>query len=183
MSFPYGGYTGRLLRVNLTTAEMAMEDLDPDVCRNFIGGPGIAARILFHEVPPFVDSFDPRNRLIIATGPLTGTGVEGAVTASVVTVSTLSNGAVATNMNGTLALKMKECGYDAVILQGTSLRWVYLHIDEQGQARLLDANDLLGMDTLQTEEVLRTRHGDRALRRRDATVSVACIGPAAARDL
>ncbi|MDP6100708.1 MAG: aldehyde ferredoxin oxidoreductase C-terminal domain-containing protein [Dehalococcoidia bacterium] len=178
MSFPYGGYTGRLLRVNLTTAEMAMEDLDPDVCRNFIGGPGIAARILFHEVPPFVDSFDPRNRLIIATGPLTGTGVEGAVTASVVTVSTLSNGAVATNMNGTLALKMKECGYDAVILQGTSLRWVYLHIDEQGQARLLDANDLLGMDTLQTEEVLRTRHGDRALRRRDATVSVACIGPA-----
>jgi glycosyltransferase involved in cell wall biosynthesis len=79
MPFPYGGYTGRLLRVNLTTAEITVEDLDPDVCRAFVGGPGIAAHILFQEVPPFIEAFDPRNRLIIASGPLTGTGVDGAV--------------------------------------------------------------------------------------------------------
>ncbi|MEE9202802.1 MAG: aldehyde ferredoxin oxidoreductase C-terminal domain-containing protein [Dehalococcoidia bacterium] len=178
MTFPYSGYTGRLLRVNLTTGEISPEDLDPEVCRAFIGGPGIAAHTLFQEVPPFVDAYDPRNRVIFATGPLTGTGVDGAVTVSLVTVSALSNGAVATNMNGTFAPKLKACGYDAIVLHGTSRRWVYLHIDARGQAQLLDAADLLGLDTLETEEVLRGRYGDQAPRRKEASVSVACIGPA-----
>lgn len=178
MAFPYGGYTGRILRVNLTTGEIAPEDLAPAVCRAFIGGPGTAAHTLFREVPTFAGAHDPRNRVIFATGPLTGSGVDGAVTASIVTVSALSNGAVATNMNGTFALKLKACGYDSIVIQGTSRRWVYLYISSEGSAQLMDASHLLGMDTWQTEETLRTTYGDRASLRKDATVSVACIGPA-----
>ena len=71
------GYTGNLLRIDLTTGRIATEKLDPVVLRQYLGGAGLGLRLLYDEVPPSADWSDPENRFIIATGPLNGTAVEG----------------------------------------------------------------------------------------------------------
>ncbi len=69
------GWTGKLLRVDLTTGRHRVEPTREDWLRDFLGGRGLASRYLFAEMDPRVDAFSPDNRLIFATGPLTGTPV------------------------------------------------------------------------------------------------------------
>jgi len=67
------GYMGKILRVNLTTGELKDEALDKSVAKDYIGGAGLASKILYDEVDPTVDALSPENKIIFATGPLTGT--------------------------------------------------------------------------------------------------------------
>ncbi|MFC1945455.1 aldehyde ferredoxin oxidoreductase N-terminal domain-containing protein, partial [Chloroflexota bacterium] len=90
---PIGGYAGRLLRVDLTRSKITEESLDESELRKYVGGAGIGAKYLYEEVPPEVTWSDPENRLIIATGPLSGTRIPGGGTWSVSTKGCLTNGA------------------------------------------------------------------------------------------
>lgn len=169
MSNTIGGYNGKLLRVDLSDGKLTEEKLDADVLEKYMGSLGLGGYYLYKEVPAGVDAFDPENRLVLATGPLTGTRIPGSGTWSAVTKGTLTGLAAASQANGWFGARLKFAGYDAVIIQGSSPKLVYLLIRD-GKAEIRDASKLAGMDTLETERTLKAELGE--------SVSVAAIGPA-----
>ncbi len=148
------GYMGKILRVDLTHGTTAVEDLDPSVAERYLGGSGFGAHILAREVPAGIEWNDPENRLIVASGPLGGTSISGTGTFSLVTKGPMTNLAVTTQANGFLGAYLRFAGFDALIIQGRSPRWVYLHIAD-GTATLRDAAFLVGKDTWQLQEAVR----------------------------
>jgi aldehyde:ferredoxin oxidoreductase len=165
-------YTGKLLRVDLSTATMTDETVDPAAMRKFIGGTGLGADILYREVPPGVEWDHPENRLILGSGPLGGTRIMGSGTISIVTKGPMTNGATSTQANGFLGAFLRFNGYDGIVVQGASDRLVYLCLND-GKAELRDASHLRGMDTWQTQDAIAAELG-----RKEGDVSVFGIGPA-----
>ena len=92
-----GGYTGRILRIDLTTERIWTETLTPEECRYYLGAVGIGYKILWEEVPPETAWDDPENRLFLGSGPLAGTPVWGTGSLTVVTRGAMTGGAVVTN--------------------------------------------------------------------------------------
>ena len=137
------GYMGRVLRVDLTSELITEESLDEAVLRQYIGGAGLGAKVLYDEVPPGVEWSDPENRLILATGPLNGSNVAGAGTFCSVTKGCLTNGGASSQANGYFGAYLKFSGYDAIIIQGVARRWLYLCVHD-GTAELRDASHLVG---------------------------------------
>ena len=169
---PVPGYAGRLLRIDLTGETTMAEPLDEATLRRWVGGTGLGAKYLYEEVPPGVQWSDPENRLIIASGPLGGTRVNGGGTYSVVTKGALTDGATATQANGFFGAYLRFSGFDGILLQGAASGWVYIYVHD-GVAELRDASHLLGKATWETEDAIKEELG---LAGRKA--SVACIGPA-----
>ncbi len=169
--FP-SGYAGKFLRVDLTTGTLTEERWDPDSLRKWVGGTGVGAKVLYDEVDPSISWSDPSNRLVMATGPLAGTSVMGTGTVSFVMKGTLTNGATSTQANGFMGAYMKFAGFDAVIVQGQSPRWVYLYMHD-GVAELRDAGHLLGLDTYELQEKITEELG-----KKERQLSVLGIGPA-----
>jgi aldehyde:ferredoxin oxidoreductase len=141
---------GRLLRVDLTTRQIGMEQVTEAVCRKYIGGLGMGARILYDEVPPGTDWNSPGNRLILSAGPLNGTLVAGTGSFSVVTKGALTNGAASSQANGYFGAFLRLAGFESVVMEGISDDWVYLYIHD-GVAELRNASHLVGQDTWETE--------------------------------
>ena len=168
----FKGYCGRFLRVDMTAGgikEERLEDkFDEPTLKKLLGGANIGLKILYDELSPGVDPYDPENRLVFATGPLTGTGAICTGPYAVITKGPLTNLAAVSTANGFFGARLKFAGYDAVILQGAAQDWKYLFIHD-GVAELRDASHLVGKDTWETEQLIRQELGNK--------VSVACIGP------
>jgi len=171
MSQTLWGYMGKILRVNLTSGTHWDEPLEPALVENYLGGTGLGAEYLYREVPPGVEWDDPRNLIVMASGPVGGTALAGSGTFSLVTKGPMTNLAVASQANGFWGAYIKSAGYDAVIIQGQSPRWVYLSITDS-KVELRDASALLGKDTWETEDAVREDLGTKA------RLSVYGIGPA-----
>lgn len=171
MSNRLWGYMGKILRVDLTSGSIADESLRPEMAERYVGGSGFGADYLYREVQPGVEWNDPQNRIILASGPLGGTRVSGTGTFSLVTKGPMTNLAVTTQANGFWGAFIKFAGYDAVIIQGQSSGWVYLHIAD-GKAELRDASKILGKDTWEIEDAIRQEIGT------NKKMSVFGIGPA-----
>ncbi len=169
------GWMGKILRVNLTEHKYAIEDLDEDLARDYIGGRGLATKILYDEIDPAIDAFDPENKLIFATGPLTGTGAVGSSRFVVVTKSPLGNIGNG-NAGGYFGPEMKYAGYDVIIFEGKSPTSVYLWIDDD-QIEFRPADDLWGKTVHQTEDEIKS-----SLETEDPwkkrSIHIASIGPA-----
>lgn len=165
------GYMGKILRVDLTIGSITEETLDPLTAAQYVGGSGFGTEYLYREVPPGVEWHHPENRIIMASGPLGGTVVSGTGTFCLVTKGPMTNLAVTTQANGFWGSFLKFAGYDALIIQGRSPDWVYLHISD-GAAELRDASGVLGTDTWESEEAIRRDLGDSGM------MSVFGIGPA-----
>ena len=163
------GYMGRMLRVDLSKEELKDEVLDEKLCRQFIGGYGLGARLLFSRQEPGVDPLGPDNKLGFVTGMLTGTPAISASRYVVVGKSPLTGGWGDANSGGHFGPHMKFAGYDSVLFTGISEKPVYLYINN-GKAELRDAAHLWGKDSFETEDVLRSELGK--------DVEVACIGQA-----
>lgn len=163
-------YTGRYLRVDLTAGKITKEQLDPQLVRKYVGGSGIGTRIIYDEVPPSVQPFDPENRLVFNSGPLNGTRIPGSGTYFVATKGPLTGMLSCAQSNGFFGARLRFAGYDGVIFQGASPEWVYLWIHD-GEAELRPAGHLVGLDTWDTQDRLQAELGGRQ-------VGVACIGPA-----
>ncbi|MBI4188527.1 MAG: hypothetical protein HY529_04890 [Chloroflexi bacterium] len=166
------GYAGRLLRVDLNTEQITDEKLDEETARKYLGGTGIGAKYLYDEVPAGVGWSDEANRLIMTSGPLGGTSVGGSGTVSVVTKGALTDGASATQTNGFFGAFLRFAGYDGIIVQGKAKRWLYLYVHD-GRAELKDASHLLGKDTWETADLIKSELGQT-----ERGMSVASIGPA-----
>jgi len=164
------GWTGKLLRVNLTSGNVAVEDIPGDWRRDYIGGRGLAARYLHEELDPLVDPLSPENVMIFATGPLTGTPAPCGARYMVVTKGALTNAITTSNSGGHWGPELKFAGYDLLILEGKADKPVYLYIYND-QVELRDASEYWGKGVGDTEDGLRDELGIPTLR-------VACIGPA-----
>jgi aldehyde:ferredoxin oxidoreductase len=164
-----GGYLGRVLRVDLSSETITVEPLDDSILRKFIGGAGLGARYLYNEVPPGVEWSDPENRLLFFSGPFGGTRYAGSGMIAVVSKGPMTNMAGSSQANGFFGAYLKFSGFDGVILQGAAKEWKYLRIHD-GTAEICDARDLIGKDTLETEDAVRNQLG--------AQCSVYGIGPA-----
>jgi aldehyde:ferredoxin oxidoreductase len=170
--YTIGGYAGRILRVDLTSSNRTEEHLEESELRKYVGGAGIGARFLYEEVPPGIDCFDPENRLILSTGPLSATRIPGGGTFSVSTKGCLTDGATSSQANGFFGAYMKMAGFDGIILSGVADKLSYLYLHD-GIAELRDARHLAGKDTFETEDIIRQELGYKK-----RGMSVATIGPA-----
>ena len=164
------GYTGKLLRVDLSSGQSKVEPLPEPVIKDFLGGRGLGVRYLYQELSPGIDPLGPQNKLFFLMGPLGATLALGFSKMAVVTKSPLTGGVAKSICGGYFGASLKFAGFDALVVEGRAHNPVYIYI-EDGSANLLDAAELWGLDTQQTQERLRKKHGTRT--------KVACIGPAA----
>lgn len=165
-----GGYTGKLLRVDLTTGKIWESDEHLQLARDFIGGRGLGARLLWDLLPAGSDPLAPPSPLILLTGPLTGIA-PGAAHTTVVFKSpntgiTLGHAI----MGAQWGTELKTAGYDGVVITGQSSKAVYLAIEDK-QVAIRNADFLWGKGAMETEVLLKNKLGDPRWR-------VACIGPA-----
>lgn len=163
------GWIGKILRVDLTRGEVKREELDRNVASKFIGGRGLASKILLDEMDPKVDPLGLQNKLIMATGPLTGTSATAAGRYMVVTKSPLTGTIASSNSGGHFGAELKFAGLDLIIMEGKANTPVYLFI-EDGTAELRDAKSIWGKTTHEAT--------DKLLKETDMEARVACIGPA-----
>ncbi|MDI6820457.1 MAG: aldehyde ferredoxin oxidoreductase family protein [Candidatus Hodarchaeaceae archaeon] len=159
MALRYSGYVGKYLRVDLTSGKISEVHLEEQLTRLYLGGNGFGTKILWDEVPVGVDPFDPENRLIFSTGPLTGTVWPTAGRLEVIGKSPLTGIYGDANAGGHFAPELKFAGYDMIVFQGKSKKPVYLWV-EDGRAELRDASHLWGKGTWEAERTIRKDHGD-----------------------
>lgn len=166
------GYTGKILGVDLSTGELRDEPTPAGIARDFIGGYGMAARILYDAIPAGADPLGPENVLAILTGPLTVSDAPTGTRWTVACKSPLTGGWGDANGSGFFGAALKRAGYDAVFFTGVSDEPVYLLIDE-GEASLHPAGDWWGLDTYELEDAAKNAYGKKA--------EAVCIGPAGER--
>ena len=160
----------KLLRVDLTAGTCKSEPLNMEWAKLFLGQRGLATKYLAEEVDPKVEPLSPDNKLIFATGPLTGTMASTGGRYSVITKGPLTGAIACSNSGGHWGAELKMAGWDMIIMEGKSPAPVYLHI-ENDMAELVDASDLWGKTTWETEPLLKKRYQDPQMR-------VSCIGRA-----
>ncbi len=163
------GNMGKILEVDLTTGATAEIELDDEIYRDYIGGAGLAAKLLYDRGNLAAGPLDPDNLLIFAAGPLTGIGFSGSSRLSVGARSPLTGIWGQASCGGNFGPELKRCGYDAIIFKGKSSKPVYLILGEDS-AELSPAEDLWGKDTYETTDILKKRHGNNH--------KVLAIGPA-----
>jgi aldehyde:ferredoxin oxidoreductase len=160
---------GDILNVDLAHHKVETEALDEKVCRDYIGGYGLGAKLLYDRMPAHADPLGPDNIFGVLTGPLTGTpaliGSRFIVVGKSPKTHTWGDG----NCGGYFGGALKRAGYDGVLFNGIAERPVYLFVNE-GTPALLDASDLWGMNVSELEDTLLARHGQDA--------QVVSIGPA-----
>lgn len=148
-------WAGKILRVNLSAGTVTPEPLNMDWARQYLGSRGLGTKYLVSEIDPKVDPLSPDNKIIWATGPLTGTMASTGGRYTVITKGPLTGAIACSNSGGYWGAELKMAGWDMVIFEGKSPRPVYLYIHDD-VAELRDASDLWGKSVWQTEEHLKT---------------------------
>ncbi|MBL7145805.1 MAG: aldehyde ferredoxin oxidoreductase family protein [Phycisphaerae bacterium] len=164
------GYSGKFLRVNLSTGQIDHENLDMALAMKFIGGRGLATYYMAQEVEPEVEPFDSANKIIFATGPLTGSQAPTGGRYMVVTKSPLSGTIASSNSGGFWGAELKRAGYDFIIIEGKSDKPCYIHINDN-TVEIKDAKKYWGKLVSETTDLLLQETGDPKAR-------VLTIGPA-----
>lgn len=163
------GWAGKILRVNLTTGAISTESTDP--YKEFIGGMGLANKIMYDEVPAGTDPLSPENKIIFAVGPLTASGTPLAGRTTICSLSTFSKDhlIIDAHCGGMFGAKLKLSGHDALVVEGASDHPVYINIKDD-EVSIKDASDVWGLGTRAATETLCLKESTRAC--------VAAIGPA-----
>ena len=163
------GYGGRTLHVDLTSGRTEVRPLDERTARAFLGGNGLAARLLWEAAVPGTDAFDPMNAVALAVGPITDTLVPGNSRACVAAKSPQTGLFFDSTFGGRFPATLKRTGFDAVVVTGRADHPVYLAVDEVG-ATIRDARGVWGKTTRDTVEAIQAADG--------AEADVLAIGPA-----
>ncbi|MGQ9468360.1 MAG: aldehyde ferredoxin oxidoreductase family protein [Nitrososphaerales archaeon] len=150
-----GGYKGKILKVDLTDSRVSVRPLKEDYVKRFIGGSGIAAKILYDELNPYVDPLSPENKLVFMTGPLTGTLAPGCGRFVIASKSPLTGIWGEAGSAGYWGPELKFAGYDGIILEGRAENPAYLWINNEN-VELRNADHLWGKDTIETENELKS---------------------------
>lgn len=164
-----GGYMNKILFVDLTRRKIREESLDVNLMKEYLGGYGLGARIVYEKQKAKVNPFGEGNFLGVLTGPLTGTSLPFVARFTVVGKSPLTNSWGDANSGGYFGPLLKSSGYDGIFFYGISEKPVYFLVN-QGKAEIRSAEELWGQDTYYTEEFMKNKYGKRA--------ELICIGPA-----
>ena len=164
----YKGYTGTLLRINLTTKKFRNEKITDDLVEQYLGGEGFSAKILWDELEPCIEPLSPANKIVFALGPLAGTRCPSVSRLCAATKSPLTNGFTKSLAAGHLPYELKHAGYDAIVIEGKSTKPIYIWI-RNGKVQIRDANFLWGLSTGDTEKFVKNHTNQNA--------KVLCIGP------
>ncbi len=162
-------FHNKILRVNLTTGAIDVEEPGDVTMRRYLGGWNIIADVLLRELPPGGDPLGPENRLVFAPGVLTGLPISGASRNAVGARSPLTGAFGAAEVGGFWGAELKHAGFDAVIVQGAAAEPVTLWISDD-QVEIRDARHLWGRPTKETLHSIQEDCGDRRIR-------CAMIGP------
>jgi aldehyde:ferredoxin oxidoreductase len=163
------GWTGFFLKVDLTKSQAAPEAYDESLAENFLGGRGFAIKILWDTLKKGTDPLSPENKLILATGPLTGIGLPNSGKLVIASKSPLTGGYGDGNTGSWAAVNIRKAGYDALIIEGKASKPVILHVKDK-TCEFLDAGDLWGKSSFEVEEQLRKKYSKLA--------GILSIGPA-----
>ncbi len=165
------GYAGKLLEVDLSAGTLTEIALAPEPARDYIGGSGLAARLYLDHLggPPYPGPLDAASPLIVMTGPVAGHLLPGSSRFAICGRSPQTGFWGEASCGGFFAPALKAAGYDGLIITGAAASPVYLLV-ENGRAELVDATDLWGRDTYETDDALKARHG--------AAARTLSIGPA-----
>jgi aldehyde:ferredoxin oxidoreductase len=166
-----GGYTGKILEVNLSNGKIETKSIKEEDQRKFLGGSGLAAKIFFDSFDPNVDPLSPKNPLIIMNGPVVGTQFPGTSRFAVCGKSPLTGIWGEGTCGGNFGPELKFAGIDGIIFKGASPTPIYLSIEDD-RVELRDASDLWGMDNYSVTDFLKERHG------KEKRPKVLSIGPA-----
>jgi len=155
------GWRGRILRVDLSQSKIWDEELSPKYIDGYIGGAGINARLFYDSMRhhPHADPLAPENPLIFGCGPLVGTRFPSASRFTVTGKSPLTGIFGDSNAGGWFAARLKQAGYDHLIIQGKAERPVALLIEKDKALKLVDATDLWGLDIYATDEKIHKKYG------------------------
>ena len=156
-------WAGKILRVNLTAGTVKSEPLNTEWARAYIGSRGLGSKYLVSEVDPKVDPLSPENKIIWATGPLTGTMASTGGRYTVITKGPLTGAIACSNSGGYWGAELKMAGWDMIIFEGKSPKPVYLYINDD-EVELRDAGHLWGQSVWKTEEVLKSSLQDPLVR-------------------
>lgn len=158
MSTAFGGYMGKVLRVDLTTREVREYPWTDGDRELFLGGKIMAARILFDHIRGPMDPYSEQNLLVFTTGPLTGSGAPSSARWNVSTVSPLTGYVTSSNCGGSFGFHLKRAGYDGLIVAGKADQPVWLDITDE-KVELKDADSLWGRTTSETQELIGKQGG------------------------
>jgi len=161
---------GKILRINLSTKKISEQELKEDFLKIYVGNIGIGGKILYDEVPLWADAFDPMNRLIFSTGPVTGTITQTAGRHTVITKSPLTGCFGDASAGGYFGAELKFAGYDGIVFYGRAEKPVFIWIND-GQVDIKDASAYWGMDARECDRALVKDLGDKK-------IQVCCIGQA-----
>ncbi|MBN1693725.1 MAG: aldehyde ferredoxin oxidoreductase family protein [Dehalococcoidales bacterium] len=168
-----GGYTGKILRVDLSSLSAKEEKLPDALVKNYLGGAGFAIKYLYDELKPRTPALDKNNKLIFAVGPLTATGAPCASRMAVVAKSPLTGAVGMALSGGQFPSEMKMAGYDIIIIEGRAEKPIYIAIKD-GKVQFRSAAKIAGMMTTDTQLFIKEEL-------RDQNYRIACIGPAGER--
>lgn len=156
-------WAGKILRVDLTAGTVKSEPLNMPWARDYLGSRGLGTKYFTEEVDAKVDPLAPENKLIWATGPLTGTMASTGGRYTVITKGPLTGAIACSNSGGHWGAELKQAGWDMIIFEGKSPKPVYLYVNDD-LAELRDASHLWGQSVWKTEEALKKAHQDPLLR-------------------
>ena len=151
------GYMGKILFIDLSTKTTREQEIDEQTYRQYIGGYGLGARILFEHLKPGIDPLGPENMLGFVSGLFNGTKAHAAGRFHVVAKSPLTGGWGDSSCGGIFGPRLKATGYDGIFISGKSEKPVYIQVDDSN-ITFHDASDLWGKDSSDTEALLREKH-------------------------
>ncbi|MHA1927819.1 MAG: aldehyde ferredoxin oxidoreductase family protein [Candidatus Thorarchaeota archaeon] len=169
------GYTGKILRVLLTDGTFKVEQLPKEWIRDYIGGDGFGAKILYDEVPAGSDPLAPSNKLIISTGPITGTLWPMSGRTVFISKAPLTGIWGESHVGGFIGPELKYAGYDVLVVEGKSEKPVVILIQDS-HLELVDAAEFWGMYTNEVTTAIQRKF-------RDPDIQVGAIGPAGERGI
>lgn len=165
---------GKVLRIELSRKKTSSQPLTKEQTELFLGGRGLGVDILFRELPRGTNPLSPENKMVFATGPLTGTGAPTSGRYSVITRSPLTGTIFDSNSGGHFGVQLKRSGWDAVVVEGKAEKPSYLWIRDES-IEIRNADHIWGSNTHTTEDTVKSET--------DKEAKVACIGPAGERQV
>lgn len=162
-------YTGKWMRIDLSTGQTLLGDVDKTLFQTYIGGKGLGFALL-DQLDPSPQPLDPDNPLIFVNGPFTGTPVQTSARTCLVTRSPLTGSILDSHCGGHFGPRLKAAGFDYLWITGRADKPVYVYLMDS-KAEILDAEEWWGKGTFETNDALILRHPGKDPR-------VACIGPA-----
>jgi aldehyde:ferredoxin oxidoreductase len=160
------GYIGKIIRVILPRGKILIEEIAEETLHDYLGGVGLATKIVFDETAPNVDPLGPENTLAFAVGPFASTAVPTSGKFAVAAKSPLTGFIGYGVASGLFGPTLRSAGYDAIIIQGRARGPLYLFIDDD-EIRLRPATKLAEMDAIQVEETIRGDYGDPSIHWRE----------------